>query len=71
MAVDKAGGRAEGGVCASDGFFPYPDGVEAAAGAGIKLVIQPGGSVNDQAVIEAADRLGLSMIFTGQRRFRH
>ncbi|MXX64254.1 MAG: phosphoribosylglycinamide formyltransferase, partial [Acidimicrobiia bacterium] len=58
-------------VCASDGFFPYPDGVEAAAGAGIKLVIQPGGSVNDQAVIEAADRLGLSMIFTGQRRFRH
>ncbi|MDE0644484.1 MAG: bifunctional phosphoribosylaminoimidazolecarboxamide formyltransferase/IMP cyclohydrolase [bacterium] len=71
LAVDKAGGRAEGGVCASDGFFPYTDGVEAAAEAGIKLVIQPGGSVNDQAVIEAADRLGLSMIFTGQRRFRH
>lgn len=71
LAAAKAAGRAEGGVCASDGFFPFPDGVEAAARAGVGLVIQPGGSVNDAAVIEAADRLGLAMVFTGERRFRH
>ena len=71
MAVAKAGGRAAGGVCASDGFFPFPDGVEAAAAAGVATVVQPGGSVNDRAVIEAADRLGLSMVFTGERQFRH
>ena len=71
MAVGKAGGRAAGGVCASDGFFPFPDGIEAAAAGGVELIIQPGGSVNDRAVVEAADRLGLSMIFTGKRRFRH
>ncbi|MCE2529859.1 MAG: bifunctional phosphoribosylaminoimidazolecarboxamide formyltransferase/IMP cyclohydrolase [Acidimicrobiia bacterium] len=71
IAVGKASGRAAGGVCASDGFFPFPDGIEAAAAGGVELIIQPGGSVNDRAVVEAADRLGLSMIFTGQRRFRH
>lgn len=71
IAARKAAGRAAGGVCASDGFFPFPDGIATAASAGIELVIQPGGSVNDQAVVEAADRLGLSMIFTGERRFRH
>ena len=71
MAVGKAGGRAAGGVCASDGFFPFPDGIEAAAAGGVELIIQPGGSVNDRAVVEAADRLGLSMILTGKRRFRH
>jgi phosphoribosylaminoimidazolecarboxamide formyltransferase/IMP cyclohydrolase len=71
LAVRKASGRAAGGVCASDGFFPFPDGIEAAAAGGVELIIQPGGSVNDPAVVEAADRLGLSMIFTGERRFRH
>ena len=71
MAAAKAGGRASGGACASDGFFPFPDGVEAAAAAGVTTVVQPGGSVNDRAVIEAADRLGLVMIFTGERQFRH
>ena len=71
MATDKAAGRAEGGVCASDGFFPFPDGIEAAAAAGIALVIQPGGSFNDEAVIATADCLGLSMVFTGERQFRH
>ena len=71
IAVGKASGRAAGGVCASDGFFPFPDGIEAAAAGGVELIIQPGGSVNDRAVVEAADRLGLSMIFTGERRFRH
>lgn len=71
MAVAKAGGRAAGGVCASDGFFPFPDGVEAAAAAGITTVVQPGGSVNDPTVIETADALGLSMVLTGERQFRH
>ncbi len=60
-----------GTVLASDAFFPFPDGVEEAAKHGITAVIQPGGSVRDQEVIEAADRLGLAMVFTGVRHFRH
>ena len=71
MAAAKAEGRAAGGACASDGFFPFPDGVEEAAAAGAAVVAQPGGSVNDQAVIDRADQLGLAMLFTGRRRFRH
>ena len=62
---------AEGAVMASDAFFPFPDGVEHAAEAGIEAVVQPGGSKNDDAVIEAADELGLAMALTGQRCFRH
>ena len=58
-------------VAASDAFFPFPDGLEAVAAAGATAVIQPGGSVRDQEVIEAADRLGLAMVFTGLRHFRH
>ncbi|MCL2007104.1 MAG: bifunctional phosphoribosylaminoimidazolecarboxamide formyltransferase/IMP cyclohydrolase [Treponema sp.] len=57
-------------VLASDAFFPFPDGVEAAAVSGIKAIIQPGGSINDKLVIEACDRLGLAMVFTGTRHFR-
>jgi phosphoribosylaminoimidazolecarboxamide formyltransferase / IMP cyclohydrolase len=60
-----------GTVLASDAFFPFPDGVEEAAKHGITAVIQPGGSVRDQDVIDAADRLGLAMVFTGIRHFRH
>jgi phosphoribosylaminoimidazolecarboxamide formyltransferase/IMP cyclohydrolase len=60
-----------GTVAASDAFFPFPDGVEAVAAAGATAVIQPGGSVKDQDVIAAADRLGLAMVFTGIRHFRH
>ncbi|SFG85671.1 phosphoribosylaminoimidazolecarboxamide formyltransferase / IMP cyclohydrolase [Palleronia marisminoris] len=60
-----------GSVVASDAFFPFPDGLLAAAGAGARAVIQPGGSVRDDAVIEAADEAGLAMVFTGQRHFRH
>ncbi|MEM9654195.1 MAG: bifunctional phosphoribosylaminoimidazolecarboxamide formyltransferase/IMP cyclohydrolase [Actinomycetota bacterium] len=71
IAAQKADGRAKGGACASDAFFPFPDGIETAALAGVAVVIQPGGSVNDQAVIEAADRHSLAMIFTGERQFRH
>jgi phosphoribosylaminoimidazolecarboxamide formyltransferase/IMP cyclohydrolase len=61
----------KGTVAASDAFFPFPDGVEEIAKAGATAVIQPGGSVRDQEVIEAADRLGLAMVFTGVRHFRH
>ena len=60
-----------GTVAASDAFFPFPDGVEEIAKAGATAIIQPGGSVRDQDVIDAADRLGLAMIFTGVRHFRH
>ena len=61
----------KGSVVASDAFFPFPDGLETAASHGITAVIQPGGSVKDQDVIDAADRLGLAMVFTGVRHFRH
>jgi phosphoribosylaminoimidazolecarboxamide formyltransferase / IMP cyclohydrolase len=67
----KAGLDLKESAVASDAFFPFADGVEAAASAGAKVVIQPGGSVRDQEVIDAADRLGMSMIFTGLRHFRH
>jgi len=60
-----------GSVVSSDAFFPFADGIEALAAAGAKAVIQPGGSMRDAEVIEAADRLGLAMVFTGQRHFRH
>ena len=62
---------AEGSVVASDAFFPFPDGLLAAADAGAKAVIQPGGSMRDDAVVEAADKAGLAMVFTGMRHFRH
>ncbi len=58
-------------MAASDAFFPFPDGLEAVAKAGATAVIQPGGSVNDEKVIAAADGLGLAMVFTGIRHFRH
>ncbi|MFB6221005.1 MAG: bifunctional phosphoribosylaminoimidazolecarboxamide formyltransferase/IMP cyclohydrolase [Halolamina sp.] len=68
---DAEGKSAEGAVLASDAFFPFPDAVEEAAEAGVEAVIQPGGSVNDDDVIAAADELGLAMVMTGQRAFRH
>jgi phosphoribosylaminoimidazolecarboxamide formyltransferase/IMP cyclohydrolase len=71
IAVRKAAGRAAGGACASDAFFPFPDGVEAAAAAGVAAVIQPGGGMRDDVVIETADELGLAMVFTGERHFFH
>ena len=71
IAATKAAGRAVGGACASDAFYPFPDGVEAAAAAGAAVVIQPGGSLRDDEVIATADRLGLAMIFTGERHFLH
>ena len=71
IAVKKAGDEARGAVLASDAFFPFPDGLEAAAAAGITAVVQPGGSVKDEDVVRAADAAGLAMIFTGVRHFRH
>jgi phosphoribosylaminoimidazolecarboxamide formyltransferase/IMP cyclohydrolase len=67
----KAALPLKGTVVASDAFFPFPDGVEEVAKAGAVAVIQPGGSVRDQEVIDAANRLGLAMVFTGVRHFRH
>ena len=61
----------KGSVMASDAFFPFRDGIDAAAAAGIKAVIQPGGSMRDAEVIAAADEHGMTMIFTGVRHFRH
>jgi phosphoribosylaminoimidazolecarboxamide formyltransferase/IMP cyclohydrolase len=74
LAVHKArqqGHDPAGAVLASDAFFPFPDGVEQAAGAGVRAIIQPGGSVKDADVIGAADRHGIAMVFTGIRQFRH
>jgi phosphoribosylaminoimidazolecarboxamide formyltransferase/IMP cyclohydrolase len=71
IAAKKAAGRATGGACASDAFYPFPDGVEAAAAAGVGAVIQPGGAMRDDAVIARADELGLAMVFTGERHFVH
>ncbi|WP_227355479.1 bifunctional phosphoribosylaminoimidazolecarboxamide formyltransferase/IMP cyclohydrolase [Haladaptatus salinisoli] len=68
---DAEGKDADGAVMASDAFFPFPDAIEAAAEAGIEAVVQPGGSVNDDDVIEAADEHGMAMVFTGSRCFRH
>jgi phosphoribosylaminoimidazolecarboxamide formyltransferase/IMP cyclohydrolase len=71
MATWKAQERARGAVLGSDAFFPFPDGVEVAAAAGVTAVVQPGGSIRDELVIDAANRLGLAMVFTGYRHFRH
>ncbi len=74
LAVMKAGSAGidlEGSVLASDAFFPFADGLEAAADAGARAVIQPGGSVRDKEVIAAADQRGIAMVFTGVRQFRH
>lgn len=71
LAAKKSGDQAQGAALASDAFFPFADGIEAAAAAGVTAVVQPGGSVRDSEVIEAVNRLGLTMIFTGTRHFRH
>jgi phosphoribosylaminoimidazolecarboxamide formyltransferase/IMP cyclohydrolase len=71
LAADKAGKRSRGSVMASDAFFPFRDGVDVAAQAGVAAVIQPGGSRNDAEVIAACNEHGMPMIFTGRRHFRH
>ena len=71
IAAKKAAGRASGGAAASDAFYPFPDGIDAAADAGVAVVLQPGGSVGDEKVIERADERGVAMVFTGERHFLH
>ena len=71
IALGKAGEGSKGVVLASDGFFPFPDGVEMAAQRGISAIIQPGGSVRDEEVIKACNRHNIAMVFTGIRHFRH
>lgn len=71
IAGSKGGERIKGSVMASDAFFPFPDAAELAHKFGVTGIIQPGGSINDDKVIEAADRLGMSMVFSGRRYFRH
>lgn len=71
LSLKKAEGREGGSVLASDAFFPFPDAIEAAAAAGIKAIIQPGGSIKDEEVIAKADELGIAMVLTGTRAFLH
>jgi len=71
QAVARAGEAARGAALASDGFFPFRDGVDAAATAGVTSIVQPGGSLRDEEVIAAADEHGLAMLLTGERHFRH
>jgi phosphoribosylaminoimidazolecarboxamide formyltransferase/IMP cyclohydrolase len=71
IAAHKAGEKAKGSVMASDAFFPFRDGIDEAAKAGVTAVIQPGGSIRDQEAIDAANEHGMAMVFTGVRLFRH
>jgi len=71
LALEKAGERARGSVLASDAFFPFADGVEAAAKGGITAIVQPGGSLRDEETIRAANHYAIAMVFTDQRHFRH
>ena len=71
IAAEHAGRKAMGAVMASDAFFPFRDGVDAAAKAGVTAIIQPGGSIRDKESIDAANEHGIAMVFTGIRHFRH
>ena len=71
IAKRKSDKRANGGSMSSDAFFPFPDAVEAAAEAGIKSIIQPGGAKKDAEVIAKCDELGIAMVFSGVRLFKH
>jgi phosphoribosylaminoimidazolecarboxamide formyltransferase / IMP cyclohydrolase len=71
IALRRAGDRARLSVMAADAYFPFPDGIQMAAQAGVTAIIQPGGSIRDEMAIEVADRHHLAMVFTGRRHFRH
>jgi len=71
LAVGQAGEKSRGAVCASDAFFPFPDGVEVCLAAGVTAVVEPGGSRRDEEVIAAVDAAGAAMVFSGRRHFRH
>jgi phosphoribosylaminoimidazolecarboxamide formyltransferase/IMP cyclohydrolase len=71
MKAEEANLQVRGSVMASDAFFPFRDGIDTAAAAGIRAVIQPGGSMRDAEVVAAANEHGMAMVFTGVRHFRH
>ncbi len=71
IALERAGDKAKGSVLGSDAFIPFPDTVELAAKGGVTAIIQVGGSIRDQLSIEAADKFGMAMAFTGVRHFKH
>jgi phosphoribosylaminoimidazolecarboxamide formyltransferase/IMP cyclohydrolase len=71
IALKKAGDRAKGSVLGSDAFFPFPDGVELAANAGVTAIIEPGGSKRDEDAIRVANEYNMAMVFTGMRHFKH
>jgi phosphoribosylaminoimidazolecarboxamide formyltransferase/IMP cyclohydrolase len=71
IAARKAAGRAKGGACATDAFYPFRDGLDVAVAAGVAVVVQPGGAMRDQELIDAADEHGIAMVLTGERQFRH
>lgn len=71
IALEQAGEKAKGAYLASDAFFPFPDSIEIAAKYGIKAIIQPGGSIRDNEVIEAAERHGIILVMISSRHFRH
>jgi len=71
IALERAGDRSKGCVMGSDAFIPFPDTVELAAKGGVTAIIQVGGSMRDQQSIEAADKYGMVMVFTGVRHFKH
>ena len=71
LAVSRAGERAAGSVAASDAFFPFPDGFEVLVEAGVRAVVEPGGSVRDEEVIAAAKEAGVTLYFSGTRHFAH
>ena len=71
IAIRTAGQTASGSVMASDAFFPFPDGIELAAKYGVTAVIQPGGSIRDNQVVDAVNSHNMAMVFTGKRHFKH
>jgi len=71
LAAMKAQGHARGSVLSSDAFFPFRDGIDEAANAGVAAILQPGGSIRDQEVIDAANEHGIGMVFSGVRFFKH
>ena len=71
LAVERGGRAGRGAVAASDAFFPFPDGLEILIAAGVKAIVQPGGSIRDDEVIEAAAKAGITLYLTGTRHFAH
>jgi phosphoribosylaminoimidazolecarboxamide formyltransferase/IMP cyclohydrolase len=71
LAIERAGDRVAGSIAASDAYFPFPDGPQVLLDAGVRVIVQPGGSIRDEQVIEAVRAAGATMYFTGTRHFAH